>query len=226
MLDRCALALMLAVVAAASRPRASGGAHDLLAVGAVVEETRDGRVERRLVLGMPEGAAREAYEAILRGPAARAVVQGTAVAVPARPATGRVKVIEVRFYGRGSRAGRAAVTYDAAAGVADLPGADALHDAAAVLAGLPGPVTGAAARVLLRTDDVAAYADALEALAAVDAGAAAAEALRTAADESLAPARRTTALRTLQSLGGRKAFGEAFERAAASVDAALRRPVE
>jgi hypothetical protein len=224
-LDRFALALMLAVVAAASRPRAAGGTHDLLAVGVVVEETREGRTERRFVLGMPEGAAKEAYETFLRGPAARALVQGSPVAVPARPASGNVKVVEVLFYGRASRAGRASIAF-AAAGATELDGADALHDAAAALAALPPTVTGAAARVLLRSEDTAAYADALEVLASVHAGSAAAEAMRTASDEAAAPARRTVALKVLQGLGGRKAFGEPFERAAISVDAALRKPLE
>jgi hypothetical protein len=218
MLPRFALAVLFAVIASVSAPRIAGGSRDLLAVGATVERVSDGA--RRTVLGVPEGAAREAYEDLLRSSAREALLQGTTVyaPAPAEPETDW-RVIEVVYYGTGSRAGRAPVVFTAPPGT-DLPGAARARAAARHLASLPSTVTAAAARVLLGTEDVAAYADALGILASISPDAAAAEARRAATDASLPPERRIAAVRALrtEALGGAAAFPEVFRALAADPD--------
>src|SRR5688572_24317084 len=110
MMERFALGILFAVLAAASRPSTTGGAHDLLAVGVRLE---DGR----LVLGMPEGRARDAYERLLRSPAKDDLLKGTTIHAPAPADAGPgPRIAEFVFYGHRSRAGRAAVAFTAPAG--------------------------------------------------------------------------------------------------------------
>jgi len=221
MLPRFSLGILFAVLAAASRPLAMGGTHDLLAVGVRVEETVDGIPVRRLALGMPVGRALGAYEKLLRSSGRAALVQGTTVYAPAPADPGPdPRVVEVIYYGHGSRAGRAPVVFTAPAGPG-LPGAAEAREAGRELARLPGPVTAAAARVLLRTGDVEAYREALEALAGVEADAASAEARSTAADDAAPVLRRIVAIGILRRLGGATLHPDLFRRLAADPDPAI-----
>ena len=208
MMARFSLGILFAVLVAASRPSTTGGAHDLLAVGVRLE---DGR----LILGMPEGKARDAYERLLRSPAKDALLQGTTVYAPSpKEADAGPRIVEYVYYGHMSRAGRAPVVFTAPAdGV--LPGAAEAYEAARELSVMPGPVTAAAARVLLNSEDLDSYRDALEALAAVQADAASAEASRTALDAAAPAGRRIVAIRVLRALGGAKAYPDAFRKLAA-----------
>lgn len=223
MFSRFSLAILLAVLAAASKPLATGGTHDLLAFGVVVEETgADGKPVRRLALGMPEGDAKAAYEELLHTSARAALVQGTTVYAPA-PAQEKEgpRVVEVIYYGHASRAGRAPVAFVDKPG-AELPGATRAHEAGRGLARLPSTVTAAAARVLLRTHHVEAYAEALDALARVEADAASAEARVAAVDASAPIPRRIVAIRTLARLGGAAAHPEVYRRIAGDPEPAIR----
>jgi hypothetical protein len=214
MLSRFSLAILLAVLAAASKPLATGGTHDLLAFGAVVEETVDGKPVRRLCLGVPEGEARRAYEDLLRSSARAALVQGTTVYAAAKESNSEgARVVEVIFYGHGSRAGRAPVVFQESA--TPLPGADRALGAARELASLPGTVTAAAARVLLHTEDVEAYREALEALSRVAADTASAEARATALDPKAPVLRRVVAAKALAKLGGAAVHGDVYGKLAA-----------
>lgn len=215
MMARFSLGILFAVLVAASRPSATGGAHDLLAVGVRLESTVDGRPVRRLVLGMPEGKARDAYERLLRSPAKDALLQGTTVYAPAPKEAGSGdRIVEYVYYGHLSRAGRSPVVFTAPAGGA-LPGASEAYEAARELSVMPGPVTAAAARVLLDSGDLDSYRDALEALSAVQADAASAEAIRTALDAAAPVERRIVAIRVLRDLGGAKTYPDAFRKLAA-----------
>jgi hypothetical protein len=208
MITRFSLGILFAVLVAASRPTTHGGANDLLVVGV---RLGDGR----LVLGMPEGRARDAYERLLRSPAKDALLQGTTVyaPAPAEPEPGE-RIVELVYYGHRSRAGRAPVVFTAPSGT-DLPGSKEAREAARELSGMPGPVTAAAAKVLLKTEDVASYRDALEALASVQADAASAEAIGMAFDASAPVERRIVAVRILKTLGGAKNYPKEFARLAA-----------
>jgi len=208
MMARFSLGILFAVLVAASRPSNHGGANDLLAVGVRLE---DGR----LVMGMPEGKAREAYETLLRSPAKDALLQGTTVYAPAPAEPGKgPRIVEFVYYGHLSRAGRSPVVFDGPVGAA-LPGAAEAYEAARDLAGMPGPVTAAAARVLLASEDLGAYRDALHALAAVQADAASAEAVRTSLDAAAPAERRIAAIRVLKDLGGARAYPDVFRKLAA-----------
>jgi hypothetical protein len=224
MLARLSLGILFAVLVAASRPTASGGAHDLLAVGVRVEETGpDGKVATRLVLGVPEGKALAAYESLIRSPAKDALLQGTTVYAPApeKPLEGR-RIVEFLYYGHGSRAGRSPVVFTAAP-EASLPGAAEAYAAAVELSSMPGPVTAAAAKVLLASGDLASYADALEALSAAQADAASAEAVATAADPRASPERRVVAIRALRDrLGGARNYPRLFRDLAADASHLVR----
>lgn len=221
MLARFSLAILFAVLVAASRPLATGGRHDLMAVGVRVEETVDGKPVQRLSLGMPGGAVLEAYETLLRSPASQALVQGTTVYAPAPGEGPGPRIVELVYYGRGSRAGRSPVVFSGKA-AAEIPGAAEAYAAARSLASLPGPVTSAAARVLLRTTDDAAYRDALEALAAVQADAASGECLRTAKDREAPVTRRILAVQALKRLGGPRIYPDDFRSLAEDPDPMVR----
>lgn len=222
MFSRFSIAILFAVLVAASRPVVTGGAHDLLAVGVVVEETVDGKTVQRIpALGMPEGAARSAYESLLRTPAREALVLGTTVRAPAREEPGPgPRIVGLVFYGSASRAGRAPVMFTGP-GDASLPGAAEAWRVAEALRGAPGPVTAAAAKVLLATEDVDAYRDALEALLSVEADAASAECLRTAVDPAAPLPRRLVAIGVLKEMGGARHHPDTFRALAADPDPAI-----
>ncbi len=216
MMERFALGILFAVLVATSRPSQTGGVHDLLAVGVRLE---DGR----LVLGMPEGKARDAYERLIRSPAKVALlIEGGRIEAPAPGESGtEPRIAEFVFYGHLSRPGRVSVVFTAPAG-GDLPGAKEAWEAARDLAVMPGPVTAAAARVLIESSDLASYRDALGALAAVQADAASAEATKTALDAAAPVDRRLLAIRALRSLGGAKNHPDAFRQLAADPSEAVR----
>lgn len=231
MFSRFSLAIILAVLAAASKPLATGGTHDLLAFGVVVEEVVDGKPVRRLCLGVPEGEARKAYEDLLQTSARAALVQGTTVHadVPAQDSQ-QPRVVEVIYYGRGSRSGRAPVKFrESSFGepeIPTLPGAERALEAGRELASLPGTVTAAAARVLLRTEDVEAYREALDALCRVAADTASAEARATALDPKAPTLRRVVAARTLGKLGGAAVHGYVYGKLAADPEPLIRDAVK
>ena len=82
MVTRFSLGILFAVLVAASSPSNAGGANDLLAVGV---RMADGHV----VLGMPEGKARDAYERLLRSPAGEEPTSPARRRPSRRPATCR-----------------------------------------------------------------------------------------------------------------------------------------
>jgi hypothetical protein len=223
MLSRFSLAFLFAVLVATSRPIATGGARDLLAVGVLVEETVEGKPTRRIAaLGMPEGAAREAYETLLRTAAGEALFLGTTVYAPAQGEPGpEPRIVGLVYYGSGSRAGRAPVVFTGPREVA-LPGAAEAWKVAQSLGAAPGPVTAAAAKVLLGTEDLASYRDALEALSTVEADAASAEAVGTAADASAPLPRRVVAIQVLKRMGGARLYPALFRRLAQDPEAVIR----
>jgi len=210
MLARFSLGILFAVLVAASRPASEGGARDLLAVGVRYETVENGKTVRRLALGVPDGKAREAYERLIRSRVRDDLLRGNTVFAPA-PKEGDAgpRILEFVYYGHGSRAGRAPIAFTAPAD-GDLPGGPEAFAAAREIAGLPGPVTAAAARVLVESEDLASYRDALEALAGVQPDFAVAEAVRTARDVTAPVARRLIAVRALKSLGGAKVHPAAF----------------
>ncbi len=237
-MHRFALGILLAAVVAFSRPVATGGAHDLLAVGVVVEEVIDvvaeqapeqgpGKgMERKTekktvtwtVLSVPTREAVEAFDALLRTQARAALLQGSGVHAPAPSGdAGSPRIVELVFYGVRSRDGRSPVRFD---GTEPLPGSEGAWRAAQALAKAPAPVTASAARVLLGSRDVEAVRDALEALAAVRADVAVTEALAVAEDAARPPECRIVAIRVLKSkpLGGKARAPEAFRRLAADAD--------
>jgi len=225
MLIRFSLAALFAVLVAASRPHASGGDHDLLAVGVRWEEEVGGRRVTRLSVAAPTRAALEAHRAILRTSAREALLQGSGVfaSTPAGAGGGR-HVLEMVYYGVRSRAGRSPVAFgDPAEGV---PAAfAAAHGAALDIAALPPTVSEAGARLLLATDDDLAFRDALDALieARADAASAAAlTAIRSAGPGSASPSRRLLAVQALKRLGGAAAYPEDFRRLRQSDDPDIR----
>jgi hypothetical protein len=105
---------------------------------------------------------------------------------------------------------------------ATVPGSLEALEAARDLASLPSSVTAAAALDLLRSPDDGAFRDALEALASVQADAAAGVARRTALPapgERIPPAaRRVIAVKTLRALGGAAVFPGEFRKLAGDPD--------
>lgn len=214
-MTRFALAGVFAVLVAASRPVATGGAHDFIAVGAVVADaTAPGGT--RLHLAAPTAETIAAYDALLRTPARAALLQGTTVHAGA-PGAGDAPLALV-FYGHRSRAGKAVVSFT---GDQPLAATGTALEAARTVASLTPAVTATAARVLLESPDTGALADALETLAVVRADVAAAEALRIAGDGRGDTTRRLIAVKTLRALGGPAQFPGAFARLAADADPAI-----
>ncbi|MCK6480388.1 MAG: hypothetical protein L6R43_09615 [Planctomycetes bacterium] len=215
---RFSLAILFAVLVAASRPVATGGHHDFLAVGVVVEKEGAAGPQRRLVLSIPTPESLAAFDALLRTGSRTDLLRGEPIEAgppPADPATGEV-VRELVYYGRGTRAGRAPLRFEGSSTL----GADSGAGAAALgIARLTPAVTAASARVLLGSEDHRALADALDALVAVRSDVAAAEALAIAGDRSKDAARRVLAVRALWRLGGPAAHREAFEALVADPDA-------
>lgn len=227
MLPRFSLAILFAVLVAAARPLPRGGAHDLLAVGVRVERSLDGGTVERLVLATPAEDSIRAYDALLRTPARQALLQGTTVhtAPGEGPPPEGVRIRELVYYGHRTRAGRAPVAFTGDAAGAAAGSAEA-WEVARGLASLPDTVTAAAARVLLRSPDDAAFRDALEALAGVRADLASTEALAVAlapsGEGATSTVRRVVAVRALKSLGGAAVYPEAFRRLAEDPDALVR----
>jgi hypothetical protein len=214
---RFTLVVIFAVLAAASRPVATGGEHDLLAVGVVLEADQGAKTATRTILSMPDEVSLKAYEAILRSPSGPDLVKKTVVHFT-RPVQSTLKVRELVFYGRRSRAGCARIMFTPDR--ADpAPGATQALEAARVLATGTDSGTAAAARVVLHeTSDDVAFGEALRALAAVDAIGASGEARSASANRALSAPRRVEAIRVLQSLGGAKAHPEEFRALAADPD--------
>ena len=217
---RFSLAILFAVLAVASRPVATGGHHDFLAVGVVVAATGpDGRPEERVILSVPTPETLAVYDALLESEARAAILQGAAVHAGPLAAGEKDPVVkELVFYGLRSRAGRAAVSFD---GESDLSARTGAGKAALALAALPDPVTTAAARVLLSSDDGGALADALKELVRTRTEIAASEARALAADRSRDPAVRLMAIRTLKGLGGANLYPDLFRDLAADPEPAV-----
>jgi hypothetical protein len=232
MLIRFSFAILFAVLVAASRPVASGGDHEILAVGVRWEETieveRGGRVEKvtkpRLSIATPTADALAAHRAILKTSARAALLQGSTVfaTTPAEAPPGP-RILELVYYGTGrhSRAGRAPVAFGGTAAAAPAAFV-AAHEAARAIAALPSSVTEAGARILLQSPDDLSFRDALEALLGVKADAASAAALRTALSSGPGGAsreRRVLAVQVLRDhLGGAAAYPAAFRTLRASDD--------
>jgi hypothetical protein len=245
MVIRFSLAILFAVIVAASRPVATGGDHDILAVGVRWEETVrtpkvetvDGRtvetfterVVPRLSIVAPTEEALEAHRRILATSARQALVQGSTVfaAHPADAPAGGPRIRELVYYGVRSRPARSPVAFGETS--AEVPEAfRAAHEAALSIAALPSTVTGAGARLLLASPDDLAYRDALEALVQVKADAASAAALDTALSSGprgASTGRRVISIRVLNRLGGDRAYPEAFRRLRGDDDPLVREAV-
>jgi hypothetical protein len=223
MIARFSIAAIFAVLVAASRPAVTGGDHDLLAVGVRTEETVGGKVVARTVIAAPTDEAIAAYRAILHTGARAALLQGTTVfgPTPADRAQDPQRVVELVFYGVRSRAGRAPIAFGEIAEKPD-PALAGAHAAARSLAALPPTVTEAGARLLLQSDDDAAFRDGLEALAAAKADAASGAARAAALAEGASSARRVYAIQVLERLGGSRAYQAEWVRLRASADPLVR----
>ena len=226
---RFALAILFAVLVAASRPVPSGGVHDLLAVGVVTQEVIGGRTVGHSYLSPPTQDAVDAYNVLLRSPAREALVQGTGVhafrPASATPIEGAnpgqsdkdspPRILWLRFYGTRSRTGGANVLFD---GTKPLEGSDQAWKLAEAVSHVSPAVTAAAARVLLSSEDDDAVGDALYSLATSRPDVATAEAMRIALDATLPASRRVVAIGVHKSLGGAKNAPAEYARLAADAD--------
>jgi len=225
MIARFSLAALFAVLVAASRPAVTGGDHDLLAVGVRFEQAGGKGIATRTVLVAPTDESLEVYRGILGTGARAALLQGTTVfaPTPADQAGGPRRIVELVYYGRRSRPGRAPVVFGGPAADTD-PALAAAHAVARELAALPPTVTEAGARLLLQTGDDAAFRDALEALAEVkaDAASGAARAAALAGGPGTSVARRVYAVQVLNRLGGARSFPDDYRRLRADDDPLVR----
>jgi hypothetical protein len=228
MLARFSLGVIFAVLVAASRPVATGGDHDLLAVGVRWEETVRGRVVPGLTVVAPTAESLAAHRAILGTSARQALVQGSGVfaSAPASSAGDARRIRELVYYGVRSRPARAPVSFGEPAGEGEVPAAfAAVHGAARAIAALPPTVTAAGASILLDSPDDLAFRDALEALLQVKADAASAAALGAAlaaGSGGASTGRRLISIRVLNRLGGERAYPEAFRRLRGDEDPLVR----
>ena len=170
---------------------------------------------------MPDHASLKAYEAILRSPSGSDLVKKTVVQFT-RPVQSTLKVQELVFYGRRSRAGCARIVFTPDR--ADpAPGAVQALEAARVIAAGSDSGTAAAARVILHeTSDDVAFVDALHVLAAVDAIGASGEARAASGNRALSSPRRIAAIRVLKTLGGAASHPDEFRALAADPDPLVR----
>ncbi len=225
MLARFSLAALVAVVVATARPVASGGTHDLLAVGVRVRSAAGETVR----LSAPTEQALAIYEELLRTPARPYLPMGQPVLLQ-RGSGLEGSTVTLLYFGRGSRAGVAPVefgesrTADSAA--APKTGRRAWQLAKALAEG-GSAGTESAALVLLGQGSDAAAGMALEALAQVrpDRAAAAAAGILFPEDavQARSSVRRLYAVRVLRDrLGGAASFPDLFRRLADDPDDLVR----
>ncbi|MHC4820261.1 MAG: hypothetical protein ACYTDX_00905 [Planctomycetota bacterium] len=222
MFVRATLVFILAVVVAMSRPIATGGDHDLVAVGVRIA----GGENVHLVMSPATDAAKDAYRALLRSSAHDQLLQGTEVHahLPAEllKSDDGTTLVSLAFYGKGSRAGRAIVTFSDEGDALDvtveaLEAARPSVDFAWTVSSMSSAVSGSAARLVLGAGDPDAMQDAFDVLVKTNPDSASAEAQRIALDQPEVPdaattVRRILAVRVLQSLGGDKVFPMVFEK--------------
>jgi hypothetical protein len=223
---RATLAILLCVFAAMARPETTGGHHDLLAFGVLVDDRRGGE---ELRLAPLDAEALAGFDAMVRSPLGPALLQGPEVVaacglVPSRPGETE-PVVGVVYFGRATRSPRVTVRFRPAAEPdGSSPGFPAMLHAAYRAAAAPPAVSAAAARTLLRSDDLASLRDAFAVLERCAPATAAVEAQRLAGtanplhDGPLSH-RRELAVRVLRRLGGRAVWPALFTRLAEDGDA-------
>jgi hypothetical protein len=221
MLIRFSMAALIAVLVAMGRPVPTGGDHDLLAVGVVVEQ--DGK--SRTFMTVPTEEALHAYHLLLESPARNHLVHGGIRSLPvpeselttlATSAGGNAgaRVIEISFFGKRSRSDTSTIVFGDAVPDADAPRgmAETVRVARAV-ASLPASASSAAAQTVLRVADETAFTFALRTLQQSDPLVAASVARATALPPHGIPVpveRRVLAISVLKALGGRAVFPAEF----------------
>lgn len=226
MLARFSMAALFTILVALGRPVATGGAHDLVAVG-VVRVEADGT--ERVILTVPTAHSLEAYEKLLDSPARNHLLHGgvRTLSIPEGSLDGVAGTLrEISFFGVRSRAGVATITFGP-----EVPAAEAdpgMEEAAAVarsIAALSPAASAAAARVVVQSPNQEAFTQGLRALVQADPMIASTVARETALPATGHPApadRRIYAISVLKELGGRASFPGEFARLDDDADAFIR----